>query len=85
MANKDINEELDLEIEEFDFEEENTKGKRVLLDENGVNIYEKSSKEKTVEERIKTSRSLKIKYNNWNNKKWDKENYVKNNWNSKND
>ena len=25
-------------------------GKRVLLDENGVNIYEKSSKEKTVEE-----------------------------------
>ena len=27
-------------------------------------------KKKTVEERIKTSRSLKIKYNNWNNVDW---------------
>lgn len=71
MADKNINiEELDLEIDELDFEDIETSGKRVLLDENGVNIYEKSSKEKTVEERIKTSRSLKIKYNNWNNVDW---------------
>ena len=40
--------------------------KRVLLDENGKNIYKKKSSEKTVEERIKTSRSLKIKHNKWN-------------------
>ena len=40
--------------------------KRVLLDENGKNIYTKKSSEKTVEERIKTSRSLKIKHNKWN-------------------
>ena len=71
MSDKNINvEELDLEIDDFDFEDIETSGKRVLLDENGVNIYEKSSKEKTVEERIKTSRSLKIKYNNWNNVDW---------------
>ena len=71
MTDKNINvEELDLEIDNLDFEDIETTGKRVLLDENGVNIYEKSSKEKTVEERIKTSRSLKIKYNNWNNVDW---------------
>ena len=71
MTDKNINvEEFDLEIDDFDFEDIETSGKRVLLDENGVNIYEKSSKEKTVEERIKTSRSLKIKYNNWNNVDW---------------
>lgn len=70
MTKKNINEELDLEIDEFDFEDMEKNTKRVLLDENGVNIYEKSSKEKTVEERIKTSRSLKIKYNNWNNVDW---------------
>ena len=71
MSDKNINvEELDLEIDDLDFEDIETSGKRVLLDENGVNIYEKSSKEKTVEERIKTSRSLKIKYNNWNNVDW---------------
>ena len=40
-------EELDLEMDELDFEDIETSGKRVLLDENGVNIYEKSSKEKT--------------------------------------
>jgi hypothetical protein len=67
MSEKNINDELDLEIDGLDFEDIETNGKRVLLDENGVNIYEKSSKEKTVEERIKTSRTLKIKYNNWNN------------------
>ena len=66
MAEKNINEELDLEIDDIDFENIDGNGKRVLLDENGVNIQQKSSKEKTVEERIKTSRSLKIKYNNWN-------------------
>ena len=71
MLDKNINvEELDLEIDDLDFEDIETSSKRVLLDENGVNIYEKSSKEKTVEERIKTSRSLKIKYNNWNNIDW---------------
>lgn len=71
MLDKNINiEELDLEIDDLDLEDIETSGKRVLLDENGVNIYEKSSKEKTVEERIKTSRSLKIKYNNWNNVDW---------------
>lgn len=71
MLDKNINvEELDLEIDDLDFEDIETSSKRVLLDENGVNIYEKSSKEKTVEERIKTSRSLKIKYNNWNNVDW---------------
>jgi hypothetical protein len=67
MTEKNINEEFDMEFEDFNLEDDiETSGKRVLLDENGVNIYEKSSKEKTVEERIKTSRTLKIKYNNWN-------------------
>ena len=66
MTEKNINEESDLEFDDFDFEDSDSNGKKVLLDENGVNIYEKSSKEKTVEERIKTSRTLKIKYNNWN-------------------
>lgn len=40
--------------------------KREFLDENGINIFSKKSKDKTVEERIKTSRSLKIKHNKWN-------------------
>lgn len=40
--------------------------KREFLDENGVNILTKKSEDKTVEERIKTSRSLKIKHNKWN-------------------
>ena len=40
--------------------------KREFLDENGVDIYSKKSGEKTVEERIKTSRTLKIKNNKWN-------------------
>ncbi|MCM1218922.1 MAG: hypothetical protein NC548_30950 [Lachnospiraceae bacterium] len=40
--------------------------KREFLDENGIDIYKKKSSEKTVEERIKTSRSLKIKHNKWN-------------------
>ena len=68
MGEKYISEESEFEFdfEEFDSDGENEVPKRVLLDENGVNIYEKSSKEKTVEERIKTSRTLKIKYNNWN-------------------
>ena len=74
MAEKDIDEELDLELEDFEFDDVEENTKRVLLDENGINIYEKSSKEKTVEERIKTSRTLKIKYNNWNNVDWCGEN-----------
>jgi hypothetical protein len=36
------------------------------LDKNGVDIYTKKSGEKTVEERIQTSRTLKIKHNKWN-------------------
>ena len=40
--------------------------KREFLDENGVDIYSKKSGEKTVEERINTSRTLKIKNNKWN-------------------
>ena len=43
-----------------------TSDKREVLDNNGVNIYSKKSEDKTVEERIKTSRSLKIKHNKWN-------------------
>lgn len=70
MIDENINEELDLEIDDSDSDSSEMNGKRILLDENGVNIYEKSSKEKTVEERIKTSRTLKIKYNNWNNVDW---------------
>ena len=66
MEEKNISEDFDLEFDDFDIDGESENTKRVLLDENGVNIYEKSSKEKTVEERIKTSRTLKIKYNNWN-------------------
>jgi hypothetical protein len=73
---KNIIEELEFESEDFDFEDidSSDSDKRILLDENGVNIYEKSSKEKTVEERIKTSRTLKIKYNNWNNVDWCEDN-----------
>ena len=40
--------------------------RRPVLDENGVDIFKKRSKDKTVDERIRTSRSLKIKYNKWN-------------------
>ena len=40
--------------------------KRKFIDDNIVDIYSKKSGEKTVEERIKTSRSLKIKNNRWN-------------------
>lgn len=47
-------------------EEDIAVDKRDFLDENGVNIFTKKSGEKTVEERIKTSRSLKIKNNKWN-------------------
>ncbi len=47
-------------------DEEVVVDRREFLDENGVDIFKKKSAEKTVEERIKTSRSLKIKYNKWN-------------------
>lgn len=54
-----------------DLDERNVeKGKngsdKKILDKNGVDIFKKKSKDKTVDERIKTSRSLKIKYNKWN-------------------
>lgn len=48
------------------YDDEIVVDKRELLDEDGINIFKKKSCEKTVEERIKTSRSLKIKYNKWN-------------------
>lgn len=47
-------------------DEEVVVDRREFLDENGVDIFKKKSADKTVEERIKTSRSLKIKYNKWN-------------------
>ena len=46
-----------------------------LVDENGVDVSKKKSSEKTVEERIKTSRSLKIKYNKWNQVDFTEDNY----------
>ena len=47
-------------------DDERVVDKRILLDENGNDVYKKKSSEKTVEERIKTSRTLKIKHNKWN-------------------
>lgn len=47
-------------------DEEEVIDKREFIDENGVDIFKKKSEDKTVEERIKTSRSLKIKHNKWN-------------------
>lgn len=47
-------------------DDEEVVDKRVLLDEEGNDVYKKKSCEKTVEERIKTSRTLKIKNNRWN-------------------
>ena len=49
-----------------DLDEEVVIEKSKFLDENGVDIRTKKSKDKTIDERIKTSRSLKIKYNKWN-------------------
>ena len=46
-----------------------------LVDENGIDVSKKKSSEKTVEERIKTSRSLKIKYNKWNQVDFTEDNY----------
>lgn len=53
----------DLETYDTPIDESNVNN---ILDENGVDIFTKKSSEKTVEERIKTSRSLKIKHNKWN-------------------
>lgn len=52
--------------EKPDLDEEVVIERNKFLDENGVDIRTKKSKDKTVDERIKTSRSLKIKYNKWN-------------------
>lgn len=49
-----------------DYEDDEQTSKKTILDENGNDIFKKKSSEKTVEERIKTSRSLKIKHNKWN-------------------
>ena len=57
------------ELDDFipiDDEDDIAIDKRDFIDENGVNIFSKKSGEKTVEERIKTSRTLKIKNNKWN-------------------
>lgn len=48
--------------------------KREFLDDDGIDIFSKKSIDKTVEERIKTSRSLKIKNNKWNNVEYGNEN-----------
>lgn len=56
----------DWEYDEPIDDEEEVIDKREFLDENGINIFTKKSEDKTVEERIKTSRSLKIKHNKWN-------------------
>lgn len=64
MVDKNIN-----EWENFDNlidEEDIAIDKRDFIDDNGVDIFTKKSADKTVEERIKTSRSLKIKNNKWN-------------------
>ena len=50
----------------IDDEEDIAEDKRDFLGNDGVNIFSKKSGEKTVEERIKTSRTLKIKNNKWN-------------------
>ena len=50
----------------IDDEEDIAEDKRDFLGNEGVNIFSKKSGEKTVEERIKTSRTLKIKNNKWN-------------------
>ena len=52
--------------EKPDLDEEVVIESSKFLDENGVDIRTKKSKDKTIDERIKTSRSLKIKYNKWN-------------------
>lgn len=57
---------VDFNIDQIDDEEDIAVDKRDFLDDNGVNIFSKKSGEKTVEERIKTSRTLKIKNNKWN-------------------
>lgn len=62
----DKNEVVDFDNEPIDDEEDIAIDKRDFLDDNGVNIFSKKSGEKTVEERIKTSRTLKIKNNKWN-------------------
>ena len=60
------NEIVNLDNEIIEDDDEVAVDKRTFLDENGVDIYTKKSGEKTVEERIKTSRTLKIKNNKWN-------------------
>ena len=52
--------------EKPDLDEEVVIERNKFLDENGVDIRTKKSKDKTVDERIKTSRSLKITYHKWN-------------------
>lgn len=63
MSDKNETRNLDNDLIE---EDDIAVDKRTFLDKNGVDIFSKKSGEKTVEERIKTSRSLKIKNNKWN-------------------
>lgn len=58
-------ESIEMGIYPIDDEEE-VIDKREFVDNDGNDIFKKKSEDKTVEERIKTSRTLKIKYNKWN-------------------
>ena len=62
----DKNDVIDFDNNPIDDEEDIAVDKRDFLDDNGIDIFKKKSGEKTVEERIKTSRTLKIKNNKWN-------------------
>ena len=64
MNERNISRNLEDEIIE---EDDIAVDRRSFLDDDGIDIYTKKSGEKTVEERIKTSRTTKIKHNNWNN------------------
>lgn len=65
MNERNISRNLEDEIIEDD--DDIAVDRRTFLDDDGIDIYTKKSGEKTVEERIKTSRTTKIKHNNWNN------------------
>lgn len=55
-----------IEDDELIDDDEDVVDKREFLDADGNDIFKKKSADKTVEERIQTSRSLKIKHNKWN-------------------
>lgn len=63
LDKKDV---IDFDNFPIDDEKDIAIDKRNFIDDNGIDIFKKKSGEKTVEERIKTSRTLKIKNNKWN-------------------